>query len=465
MKKKLLPLAVLAGLAGGMSTAQAVNVNPDGLGEVLLYPFYSVEGGNDTYINVVNTTNQVKAVKVRILEAMNSQEVLDFNLYLSPNDHWSAVILDNPNGSGAILRTADTSCTAPAIPANGVAFREFEYAADSDNSIARTREGYVEIIEMGVLDAAVVPAQHAGAIHTGAGVPANCGAIISAWQAGGVWANAANTGINAPTGGLYGYGVLINVAEGTNATYDATALDAFAQGIALHTNTGSLLPSLNSAAPTSSVFDNGATVTSAWAGTAPAAGVNAVSSVLMHDNIANDYVLEPTIGAGTDWVVTFPTKRFYVNGAGAPFAPFTNAWNPANSTACEVIGINYFDREERGQTPSDIDFSPLPPGTPALSLCYEANVLTFNNSNVLNGSARVNRNLEIDGFNNGWLNINFQGTFNGIARTLTATSGEVYQGLPVIGFAVQKYVNGTLPGGVLSNYAGLVNHKATRLIN
>jgi hypothetical protein len=111
MKKKLLPVAMAAALAGGVHNANAVFVNADGLGQVLLYPFYTTEGGQDTYINLVNTTNRVKAVKVRILEAMNSQEVLDFNLYLSPNDHWSAVIL--ASGAGAAIRTADTSCTVP----------------------------------------------------------------------------------------------------------------------------------------------------------------------------------------------------------------------------------------------------------------------------------------------------------------------------------------------------------------
>ncbi len=42
-------------------------------------------------------------------------------------------------------------------------------------------------------------------------------------------------------------------------------------------------------------------------------------------------------------------------------------------------------------------------------------------------------------------------------------TGEILKGLPTIGFAVQKYVNGDV-GGVLSNYAGSVTHKGTRSI-
>jgi len=53
MNRKNLTAAVLAGLAGiaGIAgTAQAVNLNPDGLGQVLIYPYYTTNGGNDTLL-------------------------------------------------------------------------------------------------------------------------------------------------------------------------------------------------------------------------------------------------------------------------------------------------------------------------------------------------------------------------------------------------------------------------------
>ena len=95
MNRKNLTAAVLAGLAGAagiVGTAQAVNVNPDGLGEVLLYPYYTTNGGNMTLLSVVNTSDEAKAVKVRFLEGQNSREVLDFNLYMSKYDVWTASI-------------------------------------------------------------------------------------------------------------------------------------------------------------------------------------------------------------------------------------------------------------------------------------------------------------------------------------------------------------------------------------
>ena len=52
MNRKNLTAAVLAGLAGVagiVGSAQAVNINPDGLGQVLLYPYYTTNGGNVTF--------------------------------------------------------------------------------------------------------------------------------------------------------------------------------------------------------------------------------------------------------------------------------------------------------------------------------------------------------------------------------------------------------------------------------
>ena len=147
--KKILPVAVLAAMAG-VNGAQAVHVNSDGLGQVLLFPYYTTTGGQDTLINIANTTADYKAVKVRILESLNSREVLDFNLYLSPFDHWSAAISADPDGVGAAITSGDNSCTVPLAISNGdtIPFRNFEYDEDSIDGLERTKEGYIEIIEM-----------------------------------------------------------------------------------------------------------------------------------------------------------------------------------------------------------------------------------------------------------------------------------------------------------------------------
>ena len=98
--------AALAGLGAlsGMGAAEAVNLNPEGLGQALIYPYYTVRNGANgfaynTLLSVVNTTSSAKAVKVRFLEGKNSKEVLDFNLFLSHEDVWTATVVATATGA------------------------------------------------------------------------------------------------------------------------------------------------------------------------------------------------------------------------------------------------------------------------------------------------------------------------------------------------------------------------------
>jgi hypothetical protein len=67
-------------------TAPVVDLNPDGLGNVVIYPYYTVD-----------EAPRPRGTRVRFLEGYNSREVLDFNLYLSPQDVWTAHQEPNAN--------------------------------------------------------------------------------------------------------------------------------------------------------------------------------------------------------------------------------------------------------------------------------------------------------------------------------------------------------------------------------
>src|SRR5215472_4282949 len=154
-RKSLYAALAGAGALGVAATANAVNLNPNGLGQVLIYPYYTSNAdttGNayNSLISVVNTTDSAKAVKVRFLESFYSQEVLDFNLFLSKFDVWTAAVLPSSSG-GAKLITQDNSCTIPvnSVFKAGIDFVNFQYSGDgADAGLDRTKEGYVEIIEM-----------------------------------------------------------------------------------------------------------------------------------------------------------------------------------------------------------------------------------------------------------------------------------------------------------------------------
>ena len=203
MKRKTLTTAVMAGLtgvAGMMSVANAVNVNPDGLGQVLLYPYYTARGGNDTLISVVNTTSSAKAVKIRFLEALNSREVLDFNIYMSAFDVWTAGVFDLEalgQGDGPGIITGDTTCTAPYIFGDGGGVQEFVdfgFSVDPEETtegndtndggpqgIERAASGYIEIIEMGTI--AEESTVEGWVTHSqDTGVPADCDSVVDLWR-------------------------------------------------------------------------------------------------------------------------------------------------------------------------------------------------------------------------------------------------------------------------------------------
>src|SRR5512132_1866437 len=134
--------AALAGLSalGATGVAQAVAVNADGLGQALIYPYFTVREAApglayNSLLTVINSTGSAKAMKVRFLEGKNSREVLDFNLYLSKKDVWVAGII--PTATGAGVFTKDLSCTTPKVssdPTNPTAFVNYAYTGSaSDN--------------------------------------------------------------------------------------------------------------------------------------------------------------------------------------------------------------------------------------------------------------------------------------------------------------------------------------------
>lgn len=464
--------AALAGIGalGATGAAQAVNVNPDGLGQALIYPYYTTQGTNAPYnslLSIVNSTNSGKVVKVRFLEGKFSHEVLDFNLWLSPRDVWTAAVV--PFGAGAGIVTSDLSCTTPTVshnPASPTPFVNFLLGGDGAGAtLDRTKEGYIEVIEMGNLTGATLTAiTHVQ--PSPPGTPPGCGSLPIG--------PTAPTDLIAGNGGLFGGMSLINPLAGGDASEDSVPLASFT-ATTLWAPAGSIQPDLSQVNPKLSVvFNNTEVDTTDWS--ASSNSVDAVSAVIMHDNVYNEFVLDPGTASGTDWVVTFPTKHFYYNAAFNVTKLFES--NFRASGACDDITLTQYNREEQTVV-SQTTFSPPPP-TGVDSLCWEANVITFNNSNVL---LSVNKDNLVTTFQNGWVSLNFfpstiTGTVHQLIggatiRTSTATGTSsaqltaTYNGLPVVGFATQSFNNGTLvgpSGPVMAHYLGSFIHKYTRLI-
>lgn len=522
-KRKSLYLAVVAGLGsvGMADTASAVNINNNGTGQVLIFPYYTVRGGTNTYLSVVNTTSSAKAVKVRFTEGRNSREVLDFNLYMSPNDVFAGVITPTSSGANFNLGTArtpnvasptgaDTSCTYPAIPAGGVDFVNYAYSGSNlagmgtsvgsqgdweTTSLDRTREGYFEIIEMGVITNTDIIA---AITHNSAGFPANCSVVqqdVTGMNMGAgsalLWPLIGGTSqkVDPPKGGLTGTASLVNVNAGTDYGYSPVPLADFNGINNLWNAAGTIAPDLTNAYPyVSRVFKGGAVVATDWTNSTAFSSaqrpVNAVSAVLMHDNLINEFVMDTATQSATDWVITMPTKRYYVPAAltqstAGYISPFTKSFSA--SGACETVSITYWDREEQlNTTPST--FSPPPPSGGPTSLCWESTVVTFTNTggtSVLGSSNGVSFPVTYSGgtvkMQHGWAKMNFAQTmvsgatvagtvYSGTAAAVTS-SASTYVGLPTIGFMVTNALNGNVgTPAVLSNYGGNFNHSYTNNI-
>jgi hypothetical protein len=457
--------AAIAGAAtiGVAGTAQAVNVSADGLGQVLIYPYYTVKKNADgqpynTLMSVVNTTSSTKAVKVRFREGRNSVEVLDFNLFLSPWDVWTAALTPTADGGGQI-KSSDKSCTIPDRIQKGetVPFRTLGLES-GDNAVTRTAEGYIEIFEMSTATGATA----AKALHVN-GVPA-CGITDAE----------AIRDQAAPNGGLFGGVTIVNPAGGGAFSQPATALANF-NPTAAYTRQDigiALTPGYKDAVPVSNVIQGGTLYSSVW-GT----GQNAVTAVLLGNAITNEYVLDAGSKSQTSWVITMPTKYDYVNGT-TPVPPFTSKYTSGKG-ACEATFGVVFNREEASpQIVTDVDFSPQVPGTPGPTICWEANVLTFNGGNFF-GSA--NTNNQTTTFSNGWATYGFNDPSAAAVHLMTplstlafnlssGTTGPAtvtYYGLPVVGFAAQTFNNDAIVIGgktFLSTFAAeFVHHKTTRI--
>lgn len=495
MKRRLHNAAIAAGLfavAGTGGSANAVELSPDGTGQVLIYPYYTVNRQQQTIVTVVNGTNVAKAVRVRFLEGYNAREVLDFNLFLSEYDVWTATVFALADaglaGDGVAVATTDRSCTAPdkaqwsgSLIGNRFPYQEFlplaytgTHQDTGPTGVARMREGHVEIVQMADLSATLRTA-----VTQVAGVPANCNVVQTI--------DPANSQLLPPTGGLFGAGGIVNVAQGTFYTYNADAIGGFSKTVLYsdHTAPTPTLAQANTApgVATAYVFDAaGEQFRSDYPTSGQASrAIDAVSAVFMASTLLNEYNVDASVGSNTDWVVTFPTKRFYVDpeilglplGSAGALPPFNFTFGQpstanglainGNGQSCSQVAFLPFDRES-GRPSGDVPgFPGLPRPIPAL--CTSVNIISMGNSltppveSAVLGS-RLHTNVRPYSMG-GWLRLTLDTAAQ--PHALRASSdGDVYSGLPATGFQAVNYINENAAPGVLSNYSGAFRHRAVR---
>ena len=375
--KSRISMAVAAGLMGLATVSaqvQAQTLSDSNTGQALIYPYYTVNDGWITTMNLMNTSAKTLAVKVRFHEAKNSRDVLDFTVVMSPYDSWTAWVEDS--AAGPVIKTVDTSCTSP-LNVNGSAASSFAYTGTNDDTggqgANRMREGYIEVLVMGVATAAAqtaVPpagfdaataAQNLDSLYVPYfsehvnGVPRDCGIVDQAfvaqslqWDQASLLTDPAFTvalpctgtgpstalpgsgyplascdfempvaGTDNPLKGNVGW---LNATTGYGAGSEAIAVEDWATGafVTAQMSPWFLEPTF-------------ATNTTLWT-----IDPSAFEAAVTANATMNEWADNPVNGARSDWVVAFPTKSFHVDVFNDQIQAASNRWrnNLADVVTC-----------------------------------------------------------------------------------------------------------------------------------
>ena len=388
MKKSVLALSITAavaglGFAGGAQAMVAIGgatagsdlfLNGDGVGHILMVPYFTAQADNSTLINLVNTdTINGKAVKVRFRGAGNSDDIYDFQVFMSPGDVWSASISKGADGR-AKFTTTDATCSKPSASVlNNTSFvtARLDPTLTADGKANATREGYVEIFNMADIpkrDAASLEIAHPyqPATTNQAGPDVDADAVNDLYQAikhvssvapcsGAAWsaldttnlANAAAAkaaGLLPPSTGLVGNWTIINVvsaaawsgaavavqsganaltpvlgnvvywpqtADAVGATIDNYTADPLLRSTAVYRNNGAYAADATPgvAAAYYDLPDLSTSYSAFGAGNALVQAAN-ITNAIAATSATNEFLTNTAINASTDWVFSMPSRRY-----------------------------------------------------------------------------------------------------------------------------------------------------------
>lgn len=426
--------AVLASVGGPAMGQPTPSISPTNTGQALIFPYYTVNGGWVTTINVTNTTADTVAVKFRLREKKNTRDVLDFNIVMSPFDSWAGVLQDSPNGPQ--LFTPDTSCTSP-LNVSGATGSNIAYTGAFEDSggdgVQRMRDGYIEMLVMGIARAGAenvpntVPfwAKHVN------GVPRDCVAVDNSFIATEAnWVEDTDP-LNPALYNVNPQGLPNPLAGSGNPTARADFVAPTAVDVPLKGNITWLQAGTGAGAGSTAIhvadWSDQNFVTAQqfpWfleptfassLGLWTIQGVTAFEQAITWRSTLNEWANNPTSGAQVDWVVTFPTKAYHVDRFNnqiqaavskyrnnnnditdlvpAPGIPpfefaFGRRTNYVNGQGDSPVTVRYtfFDREETSQVvqTDGTTISPAPPPDVRVeTLRYEANVVQFGTTSVL----------------------------------------------------------------------------------
>ena len=516
MRKNILSLSIAAmigglGFVGSASamttwvntgvTASNLVVSQTNRGHILTVPYFTTQNSNMTLLNIVNSdTTNGKAVKVRFRSALNSDDIFDFQLYLSAGDVWTGQVTAGANAGSALL-TRDNSCTLPSSVNQPFVLDRLPPVTATFTAAQRlnlTREGYIEIFNIADIPPSTATGSLSRAITHVSGVPACAGLQAAALDLGNdkSYAQALAIGMTNPTGSLFANYSIVNIATNQAFSGEATAIVAASDTIGTPA-AGALVwwpqtsaaatspinnftadPLLNTVGFAAAMFDlpDLSTPYMNIVGTPAALPITQaflLTQALATKAVANEYLTDPSVVAATDWVFSMTTRRYNVaaNYTAAATArrvytdystvtynsnPLSNFFDSTNTSVaadglsiCAAINPNaaYYDRSE---TTTGTQFVISPGVSASLTLCGETSVLSFNAGLASNSvlSSTVARSDVTLAYTDGWASFYTPGLGN--------------KGLPITGKAFVKAVNASAAAGSTTTFGGSYEHKYTR---
>lgn len=452
---------ILTGLWLVSSNSPAVQLRYDDSGEVLIFPFFSAENDWESLIHIPGSQEEGVSIfpfpgseahismilKLRVREGINGKEVNRFNIYTHYSENWRASISRDANNN-VVLHIVEGECIVADNLKFGGAGSQFQLG---------TSMGTIEIYKIGF-------SSTFEDVRDGKST-ADCEEIANRWKPQGIWLTDPRVGVSGTSNSTIAAEMtLLNVKKGLAASYTATALSQFKdkdleKNHISHTSPSDPSPNLAEAKPLVTSMTGVDVVPESGQ------GIDAIAAVLSHDVYENDVVTEESIGASTDWVISYPLagyknhRPFTVTIDGNERYCETLKLPPeegkpiieTESVFSEPIFISWGQGQRIGEVIDPTTISPrLPRMKVGTALCSAVNVISFegrpsvlafaNSPNVKNISGVIASDASM-------LKMQF------------VDSDETGFSRPVLGFRLTTFVNGTLEGGkVLANYAVLKPH-------
>lgn len=340
----ILMVLLISGSVWADTYTDHITTAPNNKGDVLIFPWYlAADGGWQTKLTVINTdeVNSVVA-KLIIRSFKNSEELLDFFLYLSPADVWTGIIKYDSRLRKIVIFSNDDSALSSIVPnlvwANVTAINQQMYpvSCSGDGDYL----GYVEVITAA---AGPVPGAAPGVSKLSIynAYAALVAGSASSLQFAGEYLQDHRINV------LAGYMQIMNVVQGLDASLRATTLKDYGNLEAMTTGVETRLGAAGSA------INN----------------LAEIEAALTKDDIAMPYVNGDDLAIH---IFTFPTKLTDIETCGSanPDSPY---WTQNDLDRCIPYTLITYDLQEHFPRSG----SPFSGGSEdSNEFCYEVNYVS-----------------------------------------------------------------------------------------